>query len=76
MNSNPPTFLQIRATWGIEIEAIAQLAEMKPEDVYYLEAGCFYDQASIERVLVALSTLTGEHYTLETVGGIYVQAQP
>lgn len=74
MNSNPLTFLQIRAARGIELEAIARLAGMKPEDVYYLEAGCPYDQASIERVLLALSTLAGEHYTLETVGGIYVQA--
>jgi hypothetical protein len=53
---------------------IARIADMKPEDVYYLEAGCRYNQASIERALLALSTLTGEHFTLDTVGGIYVQA--
>lgn len=73
---NFPTFLQIRALRGLSVEEIADLAGMTPEDVYYLEAGCRYEQACIERALCALSTLTGEHYTMETVGGVYVKTQP
>jgi hypothetical protein len=75
-NCDPPTLLQIRAAKGFAIEELAQLAELTPEDVYYLEAGCPYEQACVERVLLALSKLTGEHYTLENVRGVYVKTQP
>jgi transcriptional regulator with XRE-family HTH domain len=70
-----PTLLQIRQTKGLALEAIAALAGMTVEDVYYLEAGIAYPQAVIDNVLSAVSRLSGEHYTRETVGGLHVKEQ-
>jgi hypothetical protein len=66
------TFLQVRTTYSISLEAIAALAGTSVEDIYYLEAGCHYPQETITRVLAALSQLTGESHTLETIDGIYI----
>jgi hypothetical protein len=70
--SEKQTFLQIRAIHNLNLEAIAQAAQAPVEDIYYLEAGVPYPLEFAERALGALSTLIGEEYTRETVGGIYV----
>jgi hypothetical protein len=70
--SEPRTFLQIRAAHNVSLEALAEAAQVPIEDIYYLEAGVPYSVEFVEKVLQALSTLTGEVCTRETVGGIYV----
>lgn len=69
----PPerTFLQIRAAKRLRLEALAELAKVNTEDIYYLEAGVSYPRAFIDTVLEALSLLSGETCTYENVGGIY-----
>lgn len=71
--SEKQTFLQIRAAHNLSLESLAELAQLPIEDIYYLEAGVPYSEAFIERVLHALSVLTGEQYTRENVGGIYAE---
>jgi hypothetical protein len=68
---NKPTFLEIRTAYNLRLEAIAEVAQVPIEDIYYLEAGVSYPKAFITKVLGALSELTGENYTLENVGSIY-----
>ena len=69
--SDKPTFLQIRAANNLSLEAIAEKANVPIEDVYYLEAGVPYPQEVIDKILGALSELTGEHYTMNNVESIY-----
>jgi hypothetical protein len=70
--SGKRTFLQIRAIHNLSLEALAQAAQASVEDIYYLEAGVPYPLEFVERALRALSSLTGESCTRETVEGIYV----
>jgi hypothetical protein len=69
------TFLQIRAAHNVNLEALAEAAQVPIEDIYYLEAGVPYPQEFVERALRALAALTGEACTRETVGGIYVKEE-
>jgi hypothetical protein len=69
---NKQTFLQIRAAHNLSLEALAEVAQVPIEDIYYLEAGVSYPAEVIDRALLALSTLSGERCTRNTVGGIYV----
>jgi hypothetical protein len=70
--SEKRTFLRIRAAHNVSLEALAQAAQVSIEDLYYLEAGVPYAPEFVEKALRALSTLTGEQCTRDTVGGIYV----
>jgi hypothetical protein len=70
--SEQRTFLQIRAMHNVSLEALAQAAQVPIEDLYYLEAGVPYAPEFVEKALAALSALTGEPCTRDTIGGIYV----
>ena len=72
---NQQTFLQIRTASNLTVEAIASVAGVPMEDIYYLEAGVPYPQAVIDRVLAALSRLTGATWTMGNVLGIYAVIQ-
>lgn len=65
--------MQIRAMHNLSLEALAEAAQVPIEDIYYLEAGVPYPIKFIEKALRALSALTGEQCTRDTVGGIYVK---
>ncbi len=71
--SEKRTFLQIRAMHNLSLEALAEAAQVPIEDIYYLEAGVPYPIKFIEKALRALSALTGEQCTRDTVGGIYAK---
>ncbi len=58
---------------NLSLEALAEAAQVPIEDIYYLEAGVPYPIKFIEKALRALSALTGEQCTRDTVGGIYVK---
>ncbi len=73
--SGKRTFLQIRAAHNLSLEALAEMSQVPIEDIYYLEAGVIYPVEVIDRALLALSTLTGQQCTRETVGGIYVKEE-
>ncbi len=65
--------MQIRAMHNLSLEALAEAAQVPIEDIYYLEAGVPYPIKFIEKALRALSALTGEQCTRDTVGGIYAK---
>lgn len=68
---NKQTFLQLRRAHNLKLEAIAEMAGVPIEDIYYLEAGLAYPKEFITKVLGAVSTLTNQHYTMENVLSIY-----
>jgi DNA-binding transcriptional regulator YiaG len=69
---NLPTIQQIRREHNLTSRVLATTANVEFRTEYLLEIGAFVEQADALRVLEALSTLTGEHYTLENVGGLCV----
>lgn len=61
------TLLNIRSMYRLRLEAIAEVANVNIEDIYYLEAGVSYPLAFVTQVLGALSQLTGNTYIRENV---------
>ncbi len=69
-----PTIQQIRREYNLTSRVVAATANVEFRIEYLLEIGAFVEQADALKVLEALSTLTGEHYTLENVGDLCVAA--
>lgn len=69
-----PTIQQIRREHHLTSRVVATTANVEFHTEYLLEIGAFVDQGDALKVLQALSTLTGEPYTLENVGGLCVSA--
>ena len=67
-----PTIQQIRREHHLTSRVVAATANVEFRTEYLLEIGAFVDHADALKVLQALSTLTGEQYTLENVGGLCV----
>lgn len=67
-----PTIQQIRRDYNLTSRLVAQTANVEFRTEYLLEIGAFVEQADVLKVLDALSTLTGKHYTMENVGGLCV----
>jgi hypothetical protein len=67
-----PTIQQIRREHNLTSRVVATAADVEFSTEYLLEIGAFVDQRDALKVLEALSMLTGEHYTLENVGGLCV----
>ena len=70
--ANLPTIQQIRRKYNLTSRTVAATANIEFRTEYLLEIGAFVEQADALKVLHALSTLTGEHYTMENVGGLCV----
>ena len=68
------TIQQIRREYHLTSHVVAAIANVEFCTEYLLEIGAFVEQADALKVLQALSTLTGEHYTLENVDGLCVAA--
>lgn len=68
------TIQQIRREHNLTARVVAVTANVEFRIEYLLEIGAFVEQADALKVLQALSTLTGEHYTLENVEGLCVAA--
>jgi hypothetical protein len=69
-----PTIQQIRRKYSLTARVVATTAKVEFGTEYLLEIGGFVEQIDALKVLQALSTLTGENYTLENVGGLCVAA--
>ena len=69
-----PTIQQIRREYNLTSYSVAIAANVEFRTEYLLEIGAFVNQRDVLKVLQALSTLTGEQYTLKNVGGLCVSA--
>jgi hypothetical protein len=69
-----PTLLQVRRDKGLQSKVLADAAGVPLRIEYQAEIGAFVSRDEAERLLHALSSLTGERYTLENVA-LYVKSE-
>jgi hypothetical protein len=52
--------------------AVAAIASVDPALVYWMEQGGALARKDVEKILRGLSRVTGQDYSLETVGGYWI----
>jgi len=71
-SENKPKIRDIRRKYGLTSRAVADAAGVELQTEYLLEIGGLVSSGEIEKVLDALSRLTGELFTSENVGGLCI----
>ncbi len=66
------TVQRVMVTHHISIDRLAQVAGVEPARIHLLLLGSYMRRRHAERVLQALSILSGKHWTCENVGGIRI----
>ncbi len=69
------TLREIERKHHLSTLAVAAIACVEPSLVYRMEQGGALSHRQVERILGGLSQVTSQHYTLETVGGYWVQQE-
>ena len=59
--------LQLREQYHLQTVELAQQAQVEPRAVYFLWLGYPIERQEAERILAAISALSGQRYTLENV---------
>jgi hypothetical protein len=55
--------------------AIAAIANVEPGLVYWMEQGGALPKKDVEKILLRLSQVTGQNYSMETVGGYWIKEE-
>ncbi len=66
------TPLQLREQYHLQTVELAQRAQVEPRAVYFLWLGYPIERQEAERILAAISALSGQSYTLENVRVVLV----
>jgi hypothetical protein len=66
------TLREIKQKHYLSTMAIAAIACVEPRLVYWMEQGGALSRKDVEQILGRLSAVTGQHYSLETVGGYWL----
>jgi transcriptional regulator with XRE-family HTH domain len=69
------TLLDIKRKHGLSIDAIAAAAGVEPGLVYWMEQGGVLSKQDLEKILEGLSRVTGQNYSMQTVGGYWVKKE-
>lgn len=69
------TLLDIKRRHGLSTHAIAAMAGVDPGLVYWMEQKGILLQKDLEKILGAISRVTGQNYSIETVGGYWVSIE-
>jgi ribosome-binding protein aMBF1 (putative translation factor) len=69
------TLRDIKRQYGLSTYAIAAIAFVEPGIIYRLEQGGALPQKQVEYILRRLSEVTGQHYSMETVGGYWIERE-
>ncbi|HEV2655858.1 MAG TPA: hypothetical protein VGT82_12915 [Ktedonobacteraceae bacterium] len=75
-SSHLPTLQQIRREHNITSRAVADEAGVDFRTEYLLEIGAAVAHDDALKILDALSTLTGQHCAVDTVGGLCIVGTP
>ena len=67
------TLRDIKRKHRLSTEAVAAIAYVNPGLVYSMERGGLLARKDVEKILGRLSELTGHNYSIETVGGYWIQ---
>ena len=69
------TLREIKQKHKLSTLVVATIACVEPSLVYWMEQGGALSRKDVEQILGRLSAATGEHYSLETVGGYWLQQE-
>ncbi len=69
------TLRDIKDKYNLSTYAIAAIAYVEPGLVYRMEQGGALARKDAEKILTRLAEVTGQDYSLETVGGYWITAE-
>ncbi len=69
------TLLDIKRKHGLSTYAVAAIACVEPSIVYCMEQRGALSKKDLEKILGGLSRVTGQNYSMETVGGYWVKQE-
>lgn len=69
------TLLDIKRKHGLSTNAIAAIAGVEPSLVYWMEQRGILLKKDLEKILGGISRVTGQNYSMETVGGYWVSIE-
>lgn len=67
------TLRDIQRRYNLNTHAVAAIAFVDPGLVYLMEQGGALPRKVVEQILRRLSEVTGQNYSMETVGGYWVE---
>ncbi len=70
------TLRELKRKHNLSIYAIAAIASVEPGLVYWMEQGGALSKKDVENILLRLSQVTGQNYSMETVGGYWMKEDP
>jgi predicted transcriptional regulator len=69
------TLRDIERKYRLSTHAIAGIAFVEPSLVYRMEQGGILPRKVVEQILRRLSEVTGQDYSMETVGGFWIEKE-
>ena len=66
------TLRDIKDKYHLSTYAVAAIAYVEPGLVHQMEQGGALSRKDVEKILVRLSEVTGQDYSIETVGGYWI----
>jgi len=69
------TLLDIKRKHGLSTNAIAAIACVEPSLVYCMEQRGVMSIHDLEKILGGISRVTGQNYSVETVGGYWIKQE-
>ena len=69
------TLRELKRKHNLSTYAIAAIANVEPSLVYWMEQGGALPKRDVENILQRLSQVTGQDYSMETVGGYWIKEE-
>jgi hypothetical protein len=69
------TLRAIERKYRLSTNAVAAIARVEPALIYTMERGGALARREVENILGRLSEVTGQDYSIETVGGFWIVAE-
>jgi len=69
------TLRDIKHRYNLSTYAVAAIAYVEPGLVYRMEQGGALSRKNVEKILLRLAEVTGQDYSIETVGGYWITGE-
>jgi len=69
------TLRDIKHKYRLSTYAISAIAYVEPGLVYRMEQGGALSRKNVEKILLRLAEVTGQNYSIETVGGYWITGE-
>lgn len=70
------TLRELKRKHNLSTYAIAAIANVEPGLIYWMEQGGALSKKDVANILLRLSQVTGQPYSIETVGGYWIKEDP